>query len=98
MKVKNKLIIALALAVPMSLVAADELVINDFTPVTGPGNVDTSWKSPATVAISPLDFKDVTVVPPDLQEAAGAAPAPGARPRELPAQGEVAYSDAIPAY
>lgn len=98
MKVKYKLIIALALAVPMRLVAADELVINDYTPATGPGRVDTPWKSPATVAVTPLNFKDVTVVPPDLKEAIGEIPAPGARPRELPAPEEVAYSDAVRAY
>ena len=95
-KVKNKLIIALALAVPISLVSADELVINDYAPVSG--DVDTSLKLQETVNITPMDFKDVTVVPPDLDEAIGVSAAPGARPRILPDAEEIAYRESLGVY
>ena len=70
MKVINKLVIALALAVPTSsLVTADELVINNnntFVPGTGEYTPDMS----EALKISPIGFEHIEVVPPGYDKPA----------------------------
>ena len=95
MKVKYKLVIALALAVPFTLVSADELVINDNDNALVLNRADYSMKLQETVTITPVDFKDVTVAPPSLDEAAFEVTVLGSRPKEAPVSKKVAYSDTV---
>jgi len=69
MKVTNKLIVALALAVPLSpisLITADELLIKDDIKAYSQGTEDHSLNTQKPVKVLPLGFEDIVIVPPNL--------------------------------
>ena len=70
MKVINQLIIALALAVPLSLVTADELVIKKSSYGFKPGTEDYSPDMQEALKISPFGYEQIVVVPPGYDKPA----------------------------
>jgi hypothetical protein len=71
MKVTKALILALTLAVPLSpisLVTADELLIKDNTKAFNNETAEHSYSMQKTVHIVPMNFADVVIVPPSLDE------------------------------
>ena len=97
MKVINKLVIALALAVPTStLVTADELVINNNSiNAFNPGAGDYTPEMHEALKISPIGFEQIEVVPPGYDKpvvirANITKTGNGLQNVSLPATGEVA--------
>jgi len=64
MKVINQLVVALSLAVPLSLVTADELVIKNNINTFKPGTGDYTPDMREALKISPAGFENIVVVPP----------------------------------
>lgn len=69
MKVIIKLIVALALAVPLSLVTADELVFRNSI-AFDPGTKDYSPDMHEALKISPFGYEQIVVVPPGYDKPA----------------------------
>lgn len=96
MKVINKVVITLALAVPTStLVTADELVINTANHTFNAGAGQYTPDMREALKISLIGFEQVVVVPPgyDKSEADAAGTVRignGLQPVNLPHQGEIA--------
>lgn len=100
MKVINKVVIALALAVPMSsLVTADELVINNNnTFLSGTGDYTPDLHE--ALKISPIGFEHIQVVPPGYDKPAvpridTVKTGPGMQNVNLPVSGDVATRPAV---
>jgi hypothetical protein len=68
MKVINTLAVALALAVPISLVTADEQTLNNYAYIPGPE--DYSPDMHEALKISPIGFEQIVVVPPGYDKPA----------------------------
>ena len=66
MKVMHMLILALALAAPLTLVSADELVIKVNTDRLGDNGVKYSGDIKEFLIPTSMDYEDVVVVPPRL--------------------------------
>jgi len=71
MKVIYTFAVALALAVPISLVTADELVINNKNTTYKPGLEDYSPNMHEALKISPIGFEQIVIVPPGYDKPAG---------------------------
>ncbi len=70
MKVINQLVVTLSLAVPITLVAADELVIqNDINGLTL-GTAEFSPDMHEALKISPIGYEQIEIVPPGYDKPA----------------------------
>ncbi len=64
MKVINKIVVALALAVPYALVTADELVIKNDINALNLGTAEFSPDMYEALKISPIGYEQIEIVPP----------------------------------
>lgn len=100
MKVIIKLVLTLSLAVPLSLVTADELVIkNDINALTL-GTAEYSPDMHEALKISPIGYEQIEIVPPgydkpDVIEANTRSNGIGLHNVKLPLSGEIVASDGI---
>lgn len=69
MKVINKVALTLALAAPLTLVSADELVINVSTNVLNKGGKHYSQDIKEVLNSTPMTFGEIVIVPPTLDSA-----------------------------
>jgi hypothetical protein len=100
MKVINKIVIALALAVPFTLVAADELVIENNINALTLGTAKYSPDMHEALTISPIGYEHIQIVPPGydkptLSEANTLKNGIGLQNVKLPLTGEIAASNNI---
>ena len=100
MKVINKLVVTLSLAVPITLVTADELVIkNDINALTL-GTAEFSPDMHEALKISPIGYEQIEIVPPRYDkpamiEANTRKNGIGLHNGKLPLSGEIVASDGL---
>ena len=100
MKVINQLVVTLSLAVPITLVTADELVIqNDINALTL-GTAEFSPDMHEALKISPIGYEQIEIVPPGYDkpaviEANTRNNGIGLHNAKLPLPGDVVASDGI---